>query len=609
MRARFENAIIILLSFIVVAGVVVLMVKRFARPGRETISTAPVFTPTHRAEFSAEEVAPQAPPSISPSPTPSFEERLAFSAWREGNWDIYTMDAAGKDLRRLTSHPAEDRAPAFSPDGRFLAFQSHRDGNWEIYVVSAEGGEPRRLTIDPAYDGAPAWSPDGRKIAFESYRSGDLDIFIMNADGSDQINLTADEQAGDCDPAWSPDGRLIAFSSWRFGDKDIFVMEASGQNVIQLTNSPSQESNPIWSQDGQRLTYVAQDYERMEIYILDVANPPAEGGVSRRLTWLTCDDFPAWSPDGRLAFLSHFYANGDREAIFSADPQAPLEMPRSLLEGWVVDGPLSWGRNAPAGGEPVDKTPPLPERTEGPPYRFADLEGVKAPNARLHPALVSSFQALRERIKAETGYDFLAEVSDMWRPIDAEESQGVAYASWHKTGRAIDFPFEFRDEDGWPILEVVREDMGGDTYWRLFLKCALQDGSCGAPLKEMPWELSSWIRSKNPRQGGEWKNLVPAGYYVDLTSLAREHGWQRISSLDREEFSWRWHFLALDYWHYQQTGGRSWYEAMLEVYPQAEVEEYYRWEDLARQGYKEYILAMSGIPNPTEARQWHLVHP
>ena len=94
--------------------------------------------------------------------------RIAFAAYRYHNWDIYTVNPDGSDLRRVTHDPAPDRSPAWSPDGTRIAFASRRNHNWDVYVVDAGGGEPRRLTTDPDYDGAPSFSPDGGRIAFES---------------------------------------------------------------------------------------------------------------------------------------------------------------------------------------------------------------------------------------------------------------------------------------------------------------------------------------------------------------------------------------------------------------------------------------------------------
>src|SRR5690606_33294154 len=80
----------------------------------------------------------------------------------EGRADIFRMDADGGGRRRLTDHPANDSAPAVSPDGSLIVWESDRDGDSEIYVMDVSGGNPTRLTLDPAHDSAPAWSPDGR---------------------------------------------------------------------------------------------------------------------------------------------------------------------------------------------------------------------------------------------------------------------------------------------------------------------------------------------------------------------------------------------------------------------------------------------------------------
>ena len=106
--------------------------------------------------------------------------------------------------------PLDVQAPAWSRDGRTIVFVSWRDGNGEVYAMDADGSAPRNLTQHPAKDVRPAWSPDGRRIAFVSRRDGNSEIYVMNADGSGKRNLTRN-RASDDYPTWSPDGRRIAF--------------------------------------------------------------------------------------------------------------------------------------------------------------------------------------------------------------------------------------------------------------------------------------------------------------------------------------------------------------------------------------------------------------
>ena len=81
--------------------------------------------------------------------------------------------------------------------GDLIALHSDRDGDWEVFVMNADGTEVRQLTDNDDWDGVPAWSPDGKRIAFASDRDGDLEIFVMNADGTDVFSTG---QQG-----WDPD--------------------------------------------------------------------------------------------------------------------------------------------------------------------------------------------------------------------------------------------------------------------------------------------------------------------------------------------------------------------------------------------------------------------
>ena len=227
--------------------------------------------------------------------------RIAFGSDRDGNWDIYVMNADGSGVARLTDNDAVDSSPAWSPDGRRIAFVSPRDGNLDIYVMNADGSGVTRLTHNDAYDWYPAWSPDGRRIAFDSDRDGNREIYVMNADGSGVTRLTYNG-AVDGFPAWSPDSRRIAFVSERDGNWDIYVMNADGSGVTRLTYNEADDWLPAWSPDGRRIAFVSVRDGNLEIYVMN-----ADGSGVTRLTYNDAhDSFPEWSPDGRqIAFHSH----------------------------------------------------------------------------------------------------------------------------------------------------------------------------------------------------------------------------------------------------------------------------------------------------------------
>jgi TolB protein len=112
-------------------------------------------------------------------------------------------------------------------------------------------------------------------------------------------------------------------------------------------------------------------------------------------------------------------------------------------------------------------------------------------------------------------------------------------------------------------LELVREDIGGVTYWRVFIKAKEQDGSLGEPLRLAPWDLEA--RSAGglaTAQGGELKDTIPEGYYVDFTRIAADYGWERRNALS----NWRNSYFDIEWWHFQKTEGMSWYECMQELY-------------------------------------------
>ncbi len=232
------------------------------------------------------------------------EGRIAFYSNRDGNDEIYVMNAGGSGVRNLTNNPTGDLVPAWSPDGSKIAFWSYRDGAWDIYVMNADGSEVRNVSNSASVDKLPAWSPDGTQIAFRSNRDGNWEIYVVNVDGSGLRNLT-NNPAYEVAPAWSPEGGKIAFvSSPRGRPAQVYLVNADGSGKRQLTNNPGTVGEKVqtvslsqlaWSPDGSKIALRAGDLDGVYTNIASVSVDTGElqlltSGVDRH-------GKPRWSPD------------------------------------------------------------------------------------------------------------------------------------------------------------------------------------------------------------------------------------------------------------------------------------------------------------------------
>lgn len=523
-------------------------------------------------------VTPQ-PPTITPTITTTatlppdplrVSGSIVYTLRREGRDNIYAFTIGSANPVRLTNTPSDDRDPIWSPDGRKIAFASRRDGSWELYVLDLTNGVTTRLTYSPDYKASPTWSPDGSFLAFESYNTANLDIYIVPADASSEPQRLTYNPAPDYSPSWSPGlGRQIAYVSLRDGNPEIYVInlgQVDEDRALRLTNTPAFENYPTWSPDGETIAYSAVGGNDFE----GVFAKSAEQGGAQAVT-IGRGREPAWSPDGR-SLLFALDSGGQTTLVGGQFGTAGVSATAITLSARASG--LSWNATIlpdsliSSGGAPANDQPLFSEQISGqaanPPFYSLRPISVTAPSALLSDRVDDAFVALREAVSRNAGVDFLGNLEDAFWDAARLPEPGQNRQDWHYTGRAFSFDRNLVFNTP-PPIEIIREDIGINTYWRVYVRVAesAQNGTLGEPLKQIPWDFDA--RRTDPvafEQGGKLKSNIPGGYYIDFTQLAEDYGWTRTPS----GRNWRSNYSSIFYWKYTRADNLTWDQAMLEVF-------------------------------------------
>jgi Tol biopolymer transport system component len=250
--------------------------------------------------------------------------KIAFTSRRNGNSEIYLINADGTGLKNLTNNPSSDGLFNWSPDGKKILFISDRSGKSEFYTMNIDGTELAQVSS------LPIWSPDGKKTIFidVSKNRSETNISVMNIDGSDHKRLT--NNLGNVGSAtWSPDNHKIAFTSMLGGGKtynttsEIYTINVDGLGLSKLTNITAKEAinvTPTWSPDGRHIAFVSTrdhgDVYKSEIYVMN-----KDGSNQTRLTrdGLRIDTMMApisYSPDGNYILYSRKVDESGTSDIF-----------------------------------------------------------------------------------------------------------------------------------------------------------------------------------------------------------------------------------------------------------------------------------------------------
>ena len=249
--------------------------------------------------------------------------QIAFTSDRSGDAEIYSANADGSGMRRLTNTPGRDAHPSWHPDGTML-FQSPReDGHTRIFRMNRDGSGQRSLAATTGFCGVPFASPDGRRIAFQCSSSSSAfgtaaapwRIHVLERGGKAPKALTTGP-GNDQVPSWSADGRKLLFFSDRGGDNQLYEMTLASGAIRQVTRGPAVHSAASYAPDGRTIAVMrAEPGRKGDVFVIR-----PDGAAPVRIT-STDHQFgqPLFSPDGKRLLIQMPTPDGWRLHVAPAD--------------------------------------------------------------------------------------------------------------------------------------------------------------------------------------------------------------------------------------------------------------------------------------------------
>jgi Tol biopolymer transport system component len=198
--------------------------------------------------------------------------------------DIYEANPDGTGLKNLTNSKGYDAEGSYSADGKQIVFCSHRDGNLELYTMTAEGKEVKKITNAPkCYNGGPFFSPDAKQVVFRADRKEKdrLQLYVIGSDGKNEQALTENDKWVYWAPYWYVDGKHIIYTAADHSDEkarpnyDLYWMNLETKKVTRITHAPGSDVLPVFSPDYKKVMWTSNRDGRSptQLWIADFVKP------------------------------------------------------------------------------------------------------------------------------------------------------------------------------------------------------------------------------------------------------------------------------------------------------------------------------------------------
>jgi len=193
--------------------------------------------------------------------------------------NIYEANPDGTELTPLTTGPSYNAECAYSPDGKEIVFASNRDGNMNLYIMNADGSHLRQVTetVD-CYNGGPFFSPSGKQIIFRADREMQhvLQLYVIDADGTNECVLNKNS-AVNWAPYWHPNGKVVAFTTSVHGHMhyEIYLLNIVTGRSVRMTHNASFDGLPAFNVDGTKIVWTSKrsSDKSCQLFIADFVMP------------------------------------------------------------------------------------------------------------------------------------------------------------------------------------------------------------------------------------------------------------------------------------------------------------------------------------------------